>query len=102
MPFKIRSQEWLSKYLCLEDISGGSYIECVDVLWGLQHLTEMCSKNLWNLICIALHTKCGVTCSYLVVYYPCCGDVDINQLETYRLKLDGGFCENTFLARRLW
>ena len=34
-------------------------------------------------ICIALHTKCGVTRSYLVVYYPCCGDVDIDQLEMY-------------------
>ena len=31
-------------------------------------------------ICTVLHTKSGVTRSYLVVYYPCCGDVDIDQL----------------------
>ena len=45
-----------------------------------------------------MHTKCGVTRSYFVVSYPCCGDVDIDQLETYgyRLKLDGGFCEGAF------
>ena len=53
--------------------------------------------------------KCGVTRSYLVVYYPCCGDVDIEQLETYgyilklcRLKLDGGFYEGVFLAKTGW
>ena len=27
--------------------------------------------------------KCGATHSYLVVYYPCRGNVDINQLEMY-------------------
>ena len=41
------------------------------------YVAKMCG------ICIALHTKCGVTCSYLVFYYPCCGDMDIDQLETY-------------------
>ena len=30
-----------------------------------------------------LHTICGVTHFCLVVYYPCCGDVDINQSEMY-------------------
>ena len=56
-------------------------IECVHVLSGVWYLTEMCSKTCG--ICIALHTKCGVTHSSLVVYYPCCGNVDINQLEMY-------------------
>ena len=59
------------------------------------YVAKMCG------ICIVLHTKCGVTRSYLVFYYPCCGDMDIDQLETYGywLKLDRGLCEGSFLAR---
>ena len=53
-------------------------VECVHILSGMWHLTETCANI--SGICIA---KCGVTDSCLVVYYPCCGDVDINQLEMY-------------------
>ena len=55
---------------------------CVHILSGVWHLIETCGKYLWNLYCFA-HKNCGVTHSCLVVYYPCCGDVDINQLEMY-------------------
>ena len=69
-------------YIALRSWANACYtIERVHVLSGLWRLTETCGKNLWTRI--ALHTKCGVTRSYLVVYYPCCGDVDIDQLETY-------------------
>ena len=57
-------------------------MECVHVLLGVWHLTEMCSKNLWNLYCVAHKMWCNL-------FLPCCllpllcGDVDIDQLETY-------------------
>ena len=54
-------------------------VEYVHVLSEIWHLTETCGKYTCG-ICIA---KCGVTHSCLVTYYPCCGDVDINQLEMY-------------------
>ena len=58
-------------------------VECVHVLSGVRHLTETCGKYLWNLYCVAHKNLCGVTHSCLVIYYPCCGDVDINQLKMY-------------------
>ena len=43
------------------------------------HLIEMWQKPV-EFVYIALH---GVTRSYLVIYYPSYGDVDIDQLEMY-------------------
>ena len=80
MPFKSPFQEWLSSFSKIslsEDISGGTY-RVYGRLSGVRHLTDMCSKNLWNLYYVAHKMWCN-----LVVYYPCCGDVDIDQLETY-------------------
>ena len=38
-------------------------------------------QNVWNLYCVAHKMWCN---SFLpCFYYPCCDDMDINQLETY-------------------
>ena len=53
------------------------------IVSGVQNLTdsEMCSKNLWNLYCVAHKMQCNLFLPRC--HYPCCGDVNIDQLETY-------------------
>ena len=53
------------------------YIERVHILLGVQHLTELLAKPvMFVLYCVAHKAK--FTYSYLVVYYLCCGEMDIN------------------------
>ena len=41
------------------------------------YVAKMCG------ICIAMHTKCGLLVLTLFLLPLLCGDMDINQLETY-------------------